>query len=204
VEAGAGFAHRVAGKGYGKSARQNQYGVSCTKCKDRYDQKERRQQDFLRGLQEDYKRRTTKMKTEHATLNHNPPRTLSFLIGALNAKIGWVARIAEKIDEQVIGTDENDPDKTRADALPPRWPGAYLAKAPSGLKAGACTTLVKGWHDKWLCEVEERQQTNPLLLALMDMYLKALAEVEDMLSQDLVPLEESILEVQPPKTQTPY
>jgi hypothetical protein len=143
------------------------------------------------------------MDTAHSMKN-NPPRTLSFLIGELNAKLGWVANIAEKIDEQVVVVDENDPSRTVMMALPPRWPGAYLTKAPSGLKAGAFTTLVKGWHDKWLWEVEKRQQANPLLLALMDMYLKALAEVEDMLSQDLVPLEESILEVQPPKTQTPY
>ena len=144
------------------------------------------------------------MKTEHATLNHNPPRTLSFLIGALSAKIGWAANIAEKIDEQVVVVDENDSNRTVMMALPPRWPGAYFAKAPSGLKAGAFTTLVKGWHDKWLYEVQERQQDNPLLLALMDMYLKTLAEIEDMLGQDLVPLEESILEVHLPMAQPPY
>ena len=142
------------------------------------------------------------METPHSMKN-NPPRTLSFLIGALNAKIGWAANIAKKIDEQVIGTDENDPDKTRADALPPRWPGAYFAKAPSGLKLGAfTTTLHKGWHDKWLWEVEERQQANPLLPPLLEMYRNALDEVEALLSQDLVPLDEGI--VQPPKMQTPY
>ena len=143
------------------------------------------------------------MKTEHATLNHNPPRTLSFLIGALNAKIGWAANIAKKIDEQVIEMDETDHDRTVMVTLPPRWPGAYLAKAPSGLKLGvSTTTLHKGWHDKWLWEDEERQQANPLLPPLLEMYRNALDEVEALLSQDLVPLDEGI--VQPPKIQTPY
>ena len=142
------------------------------------------------------------METPHSMKN-NPPRTLSFLIGALNAKISWAANIAEKIDEQVVGGDENDRNRTVMMALPPRWPGAYLAKAPSGLKLGvSTTTLHKGWHDKWLWEVEERQQVNPLLQPLLEMYRNTLDEVEALLSQDLVPLDEGI--VQPPKIQTPY
>jgi len=140
------------------------------------------------------------MKTDHnQESRNNPPRTLSFYIGAVNAKICYVASIAEKIDAQVVGMDENDFDKIRPDSLPPRWPGAYIAKAPAGLKLGVHnTTLIKDWHDKWLCEVEVREQANPLLLALLEMYRKALSEVEDMLGQDLVRLEDDLLEAQVP------
>jgi hypothetical protein len=202
VEVGAGFAHRVAGKGYGKSVRQNQYRVSCTKCKDRYDQEERRQQDFLRELQEDYKRRTTKMKTEHDTKPITPntnTRTLSDYIGAVNAKINWVASIAASMDAQILEMDEARESKE----LPPRWPGAYIEKAPKGLKMGVFnTTLNPDWHTAWIWRVEVRCNVSPLLQALLEMYKEALAEVEALLSQDLVPLDEGI--VQPPKIQTPY
>jgi hypothetical protein len=194
--------HASVALGEGRYCRvtQDRYGVVCPKCKDRYDQEERRLQDSLRVLHEDYIRRNTKMKTDHnQESRNNPPRTLSFYIGAMNAKIGWVASIAEKIDEQVVGTDENDFGKLSPDTLPPRWPGAYIAKAPTGLKLGVHnTTLIKDWHDKWLCEVEERQQTNSLLQALLEMYRKALSEVEDMLGQDLVRVEDDILETEAP------
>ena len=204
VEVGVGFAHRVAGHGANLGGRLGSYGVSCAQCKDRYDQEERRLQDSLRVLHEDYIRRTTKMKTDRSQEPQtNRPPTLAFYISMVNTKIGFVADVASKIDDQVVGMDENDPNKTVLAALPPKWPGAYIENAP-GLKLGVFnTTLVKAWHEKWRWEVGKRQQENPLLQALLSMYSKALAEVEALLGQELVRLENSFPEPSAPSQAAP-
>ena len=121
------------------------------------------------------------MKTDPPTKN-NTPGTLADRIGALNSRINWLADVAEHIDAEVVGVDENE----RAQALPPKWPGAYIWNAPEGLKLGVRnTTLNKEWHNKWLWEVQVRTNRSALLQALLEMYSKVLVEVEVLLGQEL-------------------
>lgn len=143
------------------------------------------------------------MKTEHNTNPETPntPQTLSDYIGAVNAKITWAASIAANMDAQIIEMDE----VMSSGDLPPRWPGAFIAKAPKGLKMGVFnTTLNPDWHAKWLWQVEIRCNVSTLLQALLEMYKKALSEIEGLLTQELRLDYSEIPEVQPPKIQTPY
>lgn len=127
------------------------------------------------------------MKTDPSTKN-STPRTLADYIGVLDAKIYWLASVAEKIDGEVVGVDEAQ----QGLEPPPKWPGAFIAAAPPGLKLGVYrTTLNKEWHEIWLFKVNKRVDGSVLLPILLALYNKALGEVEALLSQDLVRLEDS-------------
>lgn len=192
-----GFAHRVAGTGYGKDARQNQYGVSCAGCKAANDLEELEREESLRQLHENYKKRRNAMnkKTETKAMS------LGDHMRRFDEEVDALAEIAHRIDEELIRIEFNKPPAQRE--RPSRWPGAYIDGYPrprfqpnmGELKAGAA----QSWQAAWLGEVESRFDKSPLLRPLFQQYAEKLAGIEMVLNMGLTPVP-SQLEWSPPQT----